>query len=151
MHNRNSDIVTVYTDGGSVPNPGTGGWAAVLSCKGHTKEIRGGERSSTNNRMELTAAIRALDSLKKPCRVKLYTDSQYLRKGITEWMPSWKAKNWARKGGALKNVDLWKRLDQLASIHDVEWHWVRGHAGTPGNERCDELVGMAIKEIQAKQ
>ena len=141
-------IVTIYTDGGCVPNPGKGAWAAVLLYGKKRGEISGAEPDTTNNRMELTAAIRALETLKEPCRVTLFTDSEYVKKGITEWMPGWKRKNWARKGGALKNVDLWKTLDTLIQKHDVEWHWVRGHDGIRENERCDELVARAISSLR---
>jgi ribonuclease HI len=132
--------VIIYTDGGCSPNPGAGGWGAVLLFGEHLKELCGGEPDTTNNRMELTAAVEALRALKRPCAVDVYTDSQYLRNGITKWMPAWKRRNWQRKDGALKNVDLWKALDALADKHDVNWHWVRGHAGDALNERCDELA-----------
>lgn len=136
--------VTIYTDGGCDPNPGIGGWGAVLLYDGHRKELSGGEPETTNNRMELTAAVEALRSLKRPCRVELHTDSEYLQKGITQWLPSWKRKNWRRKGGPVKNVDLWKELDALANAHTVEWAWVRGHTGIAENERCDELATAEI-------
>jgi len=142
------DAVTIYTDGGCDPNPGIGGWAAILECKGRTKELSGGERDSTNNRMELTAAIRALEALKRPCLVDLHTDSEYLQKGITEWLPGWKRRDWKRKGGELKNIDLWKRLDGLSAVHEFRWRWVRGHAGDPSNERCDELAGAEIARLR---
>ncbi len=139
-------VVTIYTDGGCEPNPGTGGWGAVLLFEGHRREISGGERNTTNNRMELTAAIRALESLKKPCHVVLHTDSEYVKKGITEWLPQWKKRNWARKTGALKNEELWRRLDELNDQHVIEWRWVKGHAGNPENERCDQLCARAINQ-----
>jgi ribonuclease HI len=140
--------VVVYTDGGCVPNPGVGGWAAVLVFGEQVKEISGGEPDSTNNRMELTAAIRALETLKRPCKVALYTDSKYVQQGITAWMPGWKKKGWKRKTGVIKNVELWRRLDELNGIHAVRWKWVKGHAGVALNERCDELVGMEIEQLR---
>lgn len=140
--------VTIYTDGGADPNPGTGGWAAILidRASGKAKEISGGEPRATNNRMELTAAIRALESLKRPCRVHLFTDSQYLRKGITEWLPGWIARGWRRKEGELQNEDLWRRLAELIGLHEVHWDWVRGHAGNKWNERADELATLEIRK-----
>ena len=143
-----SEAIIVYTDGGCDPNPGVGGWGAVLLYEDHRKELSGGAAKTTNNRMELTAAIEALGSLKRASRVILHTDSEYLKKGITEWMPRWRAKGWRRKGGALKNVDLWKRLDELASEHRVEWAWVPGHAGIEENERCDELAKSEIARLK---
>lgn len=139
--------VVAYTDGGCRPNPGIGGWAAVLLYKGRRKELSGAEWNTTNNRMELTAAVVALESLKRPCRVELHTDSEYLHKGITEWLPVWKRNNWKRREGPVKNQDLWQRLDELIQTHDVRWRWVRGHAGDPYNERCDELATEAIAKL----
>lgn len=136
--------VTIYTDGGCSPNPGTGGWAAILMHRDASKEISGGEGNTTNNRMELTAAVRALESLKRPCCAVLFTDSQYLKQGITAWLPSWKRRGWQRRGGQLKNIDLWQRLDQLTQVHEVEWRWIAGHSGDIHNERCDALVREAI-------
>lgn len=141
-------LVIIYTDGGCVPNPGTGGWAAVLLSSDSRKEISGSEAESTNNRMELTAAIHALEHLKRDCRVDLYTDSEYVKRGITEWLPMWKYRNWKRKGGPVKNVDLWQRLDAASQPHEINWNWVRGHAGNAENERCDELVGAAIAKLR---
>ncbi len=140
--------VVIYTDGGCVPNPGIGGWAAVLLYQGKRKELSGGDRESTNNRMELTAAITALESLKRPCEVVVYTDSEYVRKGISEWLPQWRRRNWRRKGGAVVNVDLWRRLDEAASRHQIDWRWVRGHSGNTENERCDELAQHEIERLQ---
>jgi ribonuclease HI len=139
--------VTIYTDGGADPNPGTGGWAAILidRASGKAREISGGEPRATNNRMELTAAIRALETLKRPCRVRLFTDSQYLRKGITEWLPGWIARGWRRKDGELQNEDLWRRLAELIARHEVRWDWVRGHAGDKWNERADKLATLEIR------
>jgi ribonuclease HI len=136
--------VTIYTDGGCEPNPGVGGWAAILACDGNCKELSGGEPNTTNNRMELTAALEALKALKRPCAVLLNTGSEYVKKGITEWLPSWKRRGWKRKTGGIKNLDLWQELDSLAQMHEIEWRWVRGHSGDPFNERCDELASQAI-------
>ncbi|MEM7192635.1 MAG: ribonuclease HI [Pseudomonadota bacterium] len=138
--------VIIYTDGACSGNPGPGGWGAILASGPHRKEIKGGERQTTNNRMELTAAIEALEALKNPSDVELYTDSNYLRGGITSWIESWKRNGWrtaARK--PVKNVELWQRLEEAASRHAVNWHWVKGHAGHDENERADELAreGMA--------
>jgi len=140
--------VTIYTDGGCVPNPGTGGWGAVLLYGDARKELSGGEANSTNNRMELTAAVRALDALNRPCHVELHTDSEYVQRGITEWLPKWKQNGWKRKGGAIKNLDLWRTLDESARRHEIDWRWVKGHAGHTENERCDELASEAIERIR---
>jgi len=136
--------VTVYTDGACDPNPGPGGWAAILRCGTAEKVLTGGEAETTNNRMELTAALRALEALKEPSRVEIYTDSEYLQRGITAWMPAWKAKSWKRKGGALANLDLWQALDSALGRHTVRWVWVRGHAGVRANQRADYLARRAI-------
>ncbi len=146
----NQDVVEIYTDGGCEPNPGVGGWAAVLRCGDRAKELSGGAPDTTNNRMELTAAIEALKALRRPCRVVLHTDSQYLKNGVTQWMPAWRRRNWSRKGGELKNVDLWQELDGLTRAHEIEWKWVRGHAGHVFNERCDELAGREIGRRRAQ-
>ena len=138
--------VTIYTDGACDPNPGPGGWAALLKFGSSEKVLAGSEPDTTNNRMELTAALRALEALTRPCRVDFYTDSEYLRRGITEWMPRWQARNWRRKSGALANVDLWQALDQAIQRHEIEWHWVRGHAGNPDNQRVDRLARAAIQK-----
>jgi ribonuclease HI len=142
--------VTIYTDGGADPNPGTGGWAAILldPASGKTRELSGGERRATNNRMELTAAIRGLESLKRRCRVHLFTDSQYLRKGITQWLPGWIARGWRRKDGELQNEDLWRRLAELIQLHEVRWDWIKGHAGNRWNERADELATLEIRKLR---
>jgi ribonuclease HI len=139
--------ITIYTDGGADPNPGTGGWAAILvdEATHKVKELSGGEPRATNNRMELTAAIRGLEALKLPCKVKLYTDSQYLKKGITEWLPGWIARGWKRKEGVLQNEDLWRRLSELVAEHEIHWGWVKGHAGHRWNERADQLATAAIR------
>jgi len=141
----NKAQVTIYTDGSCSPNPGPGGWACLLRYGKHKKEINGYEERTTNNRMELTAAIQALQALKTPCTVDLHTDSQYLQRGITEWLPAWRKRNWKRKEGKLANVDLWKALDSEVTKHDIKWHWVKGHAGHPDNERVDELAKQAIR------
>ena len=136
--------VIIYTDGACSGNPGPGGWGAILLYKDTERELSGGEKETTNNRMELLGAISALSALKEPCEVELYTDSQYLANAINEnWLIGWKAKNWKRKGGELKNVDLWQELDRLLGIHKVSFHWVKGHADNKYNNRCDEL---AVKE-----
>ena len=140
--------VTIYTDGACRGNPGPGGWGALLIYGDHEKELYGGESMTTNNRMELLAAIEALRAMKKSCRIQLYTDSTYVRNGIREWLDKWKANNWktaAKK--AVKNQDLWQALDDESSHHDVHWHWVKGHAGDPGNERADQLANRAIDEL----
>lgn len=140
--------VEIYTDGACRGNPGPGGWGAVLKAGDHEKELMGAESSTTNNRMELIAAIEALRALKQPCRVRLHTDSQYLRQGITEWINGWKSRGWqtaAKK--AVKNQELWRALDEEAARHQVDWEWVRGHAGDPGNERADKLANRAIDEL----
>ena len=139
-----SPHVIIYTDGACDPNPGTGGWAALLRFGDREKILTGSDPDTTNNRMELTAAIQALLTLKRACQVDFYTDSEYLRKGITEWMPRWKARHWRRKGGALANVDLWQALDSAINPHQISWHWVRGHAGNPYNQRVDRLARQAI-------
>lgn len=138
--------VTIYTDGACDPNPGPGGWAALLRFGRHEKILTGSAPLTTNNRMELTAAVQALQALKQACRVDFYTDSEYLKKGITEWLPRWRARQWRRKGGALANADLWQQLDAAVQPHQVEWHWVRGHAGDQDNQRVDYLARRAIQK-----
>ncbi|HEV3180723.1 MAG TPA: ribonuclease HI [Steroidobacteraceae bacterium] len=145
-------MIEIYTDGACRGNPGPGGWAALLRRGEHEKEISGAEPLTTNNRMELTAVIRALEALKRPARAILYTDSEYVRRGIREWLPDWKARGWrtaARK--PVKNLDLWQRLDQLAAGHQIEWHWVPAHAGVPGNERVDRLANAAIDALSGRR
>jgi ribonuclease HI len=138
-------VVDIYTDGACRGNPGPGGWAAVLSFAGREKELAGAEALTTNNRMELTAVIRALEALKRRVSVRVYTDSEYVRRGITEWVRAWKARGWLTADRKpVKNQDLWQRLDELAAGHEIEWHWVPGHAGVPGNERVDRLANEAI-------
>ena len=140
--------VELYTDGACRGNPGPGGWGVLMHYKDHEKELFGGEPDTTNNRMELMAAIQGLESLNRRCPVKLYTDSKYVMQGITEWIDNWKSRGWktaAKK--PVKNVDLWKRLDLARQQHDVEWIWVKGHAGHDGNERADELANRGIDEM----
>jgi ribonuclease HI len=140
--------IEAFTDGACRGNPGPGGWGAVLRFRGHVKELCGGEPSTTNNRMELTAAIRALESLKEPCRVDLYTDSVYLQKGISEWLPNWLKRGWKTAGRKpVKNQDLWRALAELVGRHRVAWHWVKGHAGHPENERADLLANRGLDEM----
>jgi ribonuclease HI len=143
--------VTLYSDGACQGNPGPGGWAALLIYAGHEKDLSGGEPATTNNRMELTAAIRALQALKRPCQVDLYTDSTYVKRGVTEWLPGWKARGWQRKEGALANVDLWQALDEQLAIHQVSWHWLRGHAGDRNNEKVDRLARKAIPNTTSRK
>ena len=143
-----SEVVEVFTDGACRGNPGPGGWGAILRFKGKEKELYGGEAETTNNRMELTAAIRALESLNRSCNVVLTTDSQYVRQGITEWIHGWKKRGWKNSAKKpVKNDDLWRRLDELAAQHQVEWHWVKGHSGHEENERADELANRGIDEL----
>jgi ribonuclease HI len=143
-----TDNIIIYSDGGSDPNPGIGGWAAVLRSGRHEKVLSGNEPSTTNNRMELTAAISALEALKRPSAIEFHTDSEYLRKGITEWIEKWAAKDWKTKGGKpVSNVDLWQRLWPLVKRHEINWHWVKGHAGDPLNERVDALARQTRLEI----
>ena len=136
--------VTIYTDGACKGNPGPGGWGAILISGGHRKDIWGGEPSTTNNRMELMAAIQALESLKRPCLVELHSDSTYVLKGITEWLPGWKSRGWKTADKKpVKNAELWQALLAAAAPHHVEWRWVKGHAGHPDNERADRLASDA--------
>jgi ribonuclease HI len=145
-----SGVVEIYTDGACRGNPGPGGWAAVLSAGGREKEISGAQPLTTNNRMELQAVIEALQALKRPLEVRLYTDSQYVRRGILEWLPQWKARGWKTADRKpVKNQDLWQQLELAAARHRIEWHWVPGHAGVPGNERCDALANAAIDGLLA--
>jgi ribonuclease HI len=141
--------VVIYTDGGCSPNPGPGGWAAILLLGDHKKELKGGEPTSTNNRMELTAAISALETLKWPCLVDMHTDSQYVRDGITRHIDNWKRNGWRTYAKEpVKNADLWRRLDTAAQTHTVNWHWVKGHSGDYYNDRADELVHEAREEVK---
>lgn len=141
--------VTIYTDGACSGNPGPGGWGAILEYGDQTRELNGGEHNTTNNRMELMAAIMAIEALTKRSSVVLHTDSTYVREGITSWIHNWKARGWktaARK--PVKNVDLWQRLDEVAARHDIEWKWVKGHAGVPGNERADALANAGLDALR---
>jgi len=140
--------VEIWTDGACRGNPGPGGWAATLSFGGTEKELLGAEPQTTNNRMELTAVIRALEALKRPVNARIYTDSEYVRRGILEWIGNWKARGWRTADRKpVKNQDLWERLDALAAAHRIEWHWVKGHSGVPGNERVDRLANQAIDAL----
>ena len=142
--------VVIHADGACRGNPGPGGWGAILSFGDHEKEIFGGERATTNNRMELTAVIRALEALKEPCEINVYTDSQYVQKGISEWLPAWKRRGWRTADKKpVKNVDLWQQLDALAAGHALRWHWVKGHAGHDGNERADVLANRGVDGLSA--
>ena len=144
-----SDPVVVYTDGACKGNPGPGGWGALLRWGDHEKELFGGEAQTTNNRMELTAVIEALAALKQRCQVAVYTDSAYVKNGITTWIHNWKQRGWRTADKKpVKNIELWQRLDALASQHDVRWHWVRGHNGDPGNERADELANLGVQSVR---
>jgi ribonuclease HI len=144
-----SKKVTIHTDGACDGNPGPGGCAARLRFGNHTRELVGGEPATTNNRMELQAAISALTALKEPCEVTLFTDSEYLRQGITEWLSRWKANNWRTADRKpVKNDDLWRQLDEVAFRHGINWQWLKGHAGHPDNERCDQLAGTEILKIR---
>jgi ribonuclease HI len=143
-----TDIVSIWTDGGCKPNPGPGGWGAVLRFRGHQRDLSGGEAATTNNRMELTAAAAALEALKRPCKVVMHTDSEYVRNGITRWHTGWVRKNWRTStGDPVANMDLWKRLLEAVKIHDVEWRWVRGHSGDEMNERADRLATAAREAL----
>jgi len=145
------NTVVIYTDGACSGNPGPGGWGSVLMYNGHRREMSGGDAETTNNRMEMMAVIQALETLKRPCSVMIYTDSVYVMKGITEWIMQWKKRNWktaARK--PVKNVELWQRLERAISQHDVQWQWVKGHSGVPGNERADELATGAIPSLTGR-
>jgi ribonuclease HI len=142
--------VEIHTDGACKGNPGPGGWGVLLKSGSSQKELFGGERETTNNRMELTAVIEALQALKRPCKVSLYLDSEYVRKGITEWIHGWKARGWRTAAKQpVKNVELWQRLDALvaSSGHQIDWHWVKGHAGDPGNERADALANRGVDQV----
>ena len=142
-------IVEIFTDGACSGNPGPGGWGAVLRYGDVEKEMNGGEPATTNNRMELMAAIMAIEAVKRPCEIHLHTDSEYLRQGITTWIHSWKARGWKTADKKpVKNVDLWQRLERAIETHDVHWHWVKGHSGHAENERADELARLAIRQMR---
>jgi ribonuclease HI len=140
--------VVIYTDGACRGNPGPGGWGAVLRYNGHERRLHGGEVPTTNNRMELMAAIQALETLREPCAIELYTDSNYVRQGLTEWLPQWRRRGWKTADKKpVKNQDLWQRLDLAAARHRIEWHWVKGHSGDPGNELADSLANKGVDEV----
>jgi ribonuclease HI len=142
--------VVIYTDGACKGNPGPGGWGAWLRAGGHERELFGGELQTTNNRMELTGVIKGLSVLTRRCRVDIYTDSEYVRNGITTWIHSWKKRGWRTADGkAVKNIELWQQLETLANGHDVHWHWVKGHAGDPGNEKADQLANRGVESALA--
>lgn len=144
-------IVEIFTDGACRGNPGPGGWGALLRYDGVVKELSGATAETTNNRMELTAAIKALEQLNRSCRVQLTTDSTYLKNGITQWLPGWKNRNWRTAGKKpVKNIDLWQQLDAVSGKHEVEWHWVKGHSGHPENELADRLANQAIDNLLAE-
>lgn len=144
-----TEKVEIFTDGACKGNPGPGGWGALLRFKGVEKTLKGGEPQTTNNRMELMAAIKALEALKRPCHIVLTTDSQYVRKGITEWIHGWKQRGWKNASKKpVKNADLWQELDKLSQKHQIEWRWVKGHSGHPENELADQLANQAIMELQ---
>ena len=144
-----NDIVEIWTDGGCKPNPGPGGWAAIMRFKGVEKELTGGAAATTNNRMEMTAAAAALEALKKPSKVVIHTDSEYVKNGITRWMTGWVRKNWrSSTGDPVKNMDLWRRILDAEKPHQVEWKWVRGHAGNTMNERADQLATEARERME---
>lgn len=147
-----TERVIIYTDGACRGNPGPGGWGVMLKYRGKTKELYGGELETTNNRMELTAAIQALEALTRPCTVELHIDSKYVLLGITEWMINWKKRGWKTAAKTpVKNEDLWRRLDAAIETHDIEWRWIKGHAGNEGNERADALANLGIDSLMAKQ
>ena len=142
------DLIEIYTDGACRGNPGPGGWGALLISGGRERELSGAESATTNNRMELLAVINALRALKRRVSARVYTDSQYVRLGMTEWLTGWKARGWRTADRKpVKNQDLWELLDEQAANHDIEWHWVKGHSGVPGNERCDQLANEAIDAL----
>jgi len=145
---KRTGVVDIFTDGACKGNPGIGGWGALLQYNGRARELYGGEKLTTNNRMELLAVIRALEALTQPCEVRLHTDSQYVQKGISEWIHSWKKRNWHTAGKKpVKNDDLWKELDQLTQRHRIEWLWVRGHSGHDGNEQADKLANRGVQSV----
>ena len=144
-----AEVVEIWTDGGCKPNPGPGGWAAILRFRGVERELSGAERATTNNRMELTAAMMALEALKRPCRVVLHTDSEYLKNGVTRWHTGWVRRNWRNSAGdPVANMDLWRSVLDAAATHQIEWRWVRGHSGDPMNERADVLATAAREALR---
>ena len=152
MSENKTEVVTVYADGACKGNPGPGGWGVLIRMGHHCKELFGGEIMTTNNRMELTAVIRALEALKRSCQLKIYTDSVYVQKGMTEWIVGWKARGWRTSDKKpVKNDDLWQQLDRLAQTHEIEWIWVKGHAGHEGNERADALANEGVAQVLQTQ
>ncbi len=152
MSENKNEVVTVYADGACKGNPGPGGWGVLIRMGQHSKELFGGEIMTTNNRMELTAVIRALEALKRSCQLKIYTDSVYVQKGMTEWIVGWKARGWRTSDKKpVKNDDLWQQLDGLAQGHEIEWIWVKGHAGHEGNERADALANEGVAQVLQTQ
>ena len=150
MSANTAEVVDIYTDGACSGNPGPGGWGALLVLGGHERELSGGEANTTNNRMEMRAAIEALTALKRPMKVRLHTDSTYLRDGITRWIAGWKKNGWRTASKKpVKNVDLWQRLETVLTTHEVEWFWVRGHAGHPGNERADSIARRGLESARS--
>ena len=148
MNPSKAGVIEIYTDGACKGNPGMGGWGALLECDGHRRELFGGEKRTTNNRMELLAVIRALEALNKPSDVRIHTDSQYVQNGIREWIHAWKKRNWLTADRKpVKNDDLWRELDLLAQRHRIEWLWVRGHAGHDGNEYADKLANQGVRTV----
>ena len=145
---KNKPTVTIYTDGACKGNPGLGGWGAVLRSGETEKYLKGGEKNTTNNRMEMTAVIEALKALKTNCLVELFTDSQYVNRGVNEWLQNWKKSGWKTASKApVKNVDLWQQLDELINLHEIHWHWVKGHSGDPGNDLADELANLGAQDV----
>jgi ribonuclease HI len=152
VNEASADKVVIWTDGACSGNPGPGGWGAVLTYGGHVKELSGGEADTTNNRMELTAAITALEALKRPCTVEIHTDSQYLRGGIMGWLAGWKRNGWRTADKQpVKNIDLWQRLDAASARHAIDWKWVKGHAGNPMNERADQLANEGMAPYKSRR
>ncbi len=150
MSSSSTQVVEIWTDGACKGNPGRGGWGALLRHGRHQKELYGGEAETTNNRMELRAVIEALSALKRPCQVVVHTDSQYVQKGMSEWMDGWKRRQWRTADKKpVKNADLWQQLDELVAQHEVRWQWVRGHAGDPGNERADQLANLGVEQSRS--
>jgi ribonuclease HI len=144
-----TEWVDIYTDGACKGNPGVGGWGVLMRFGNREKELYGGEPETTNNRMELTAVIEGLSALKRPCQVRVHTDSQYVQKGISEWLANWKRRDWRTSAGQpVKNQDLWQRLDKATASHNIEWHWVKGHAGHPGNEAADRLANAGVEQAR---
>lgn len=147
---KKDDVVEIWTDGACKGNPGLGGWGVLLRLGAHEKTLSGGEPDTTNNRMEMMAVIQALRALKRPCHVTLHTDSQYVHRGMTEWLPGWKARGWRTADKKpVKNADLWQEMESLIAQHDIDWKWVRGHDGDPGNERADALANQGVEKARA--